>query len=251
MKNKEIYIEEQISLVHFNKLLMKFDADAMLKELLNDYDILEIIDIVEMYLSKEEFIYYINYFIGLRKKLINFIEIVIFAHKRYIKYKNDLDSEYMYEDTLTDLLNMLEFVIKMGETYDKKYKEILLNNREIKEDNYSLFNLYISNMQDENVFKYLNGKIDSLDELWKDIYIYSLISYLKNVKLCLDSQLFIKRANGILKNNNSEVIKNLILECSKLNYTDICADELCTDLYGNIEVKDSQTNNIIDIKKYR
>ena len=37
MKNKEIYIEEQISLVHFNKLLITEDTDSMLKELLNDY----------------------------------------------------------------------------------------------------------------------------------------------------------------------------------------------------------------------
>lgn len=151
MKNKEIYIEEQISLVHFNKLLITEDTDSMLKELLNDYDILEIIDIVENYLNKDEFIYFISLFDNLREKLINFIEVVIFAHKRYIKYKSDIDSEYMYEDTLTDLLNMLEFVTKIKEVNKEEYREILLNYKGIPNDNGGLFNLQISYMLDEDV----------------------------------------------------------------------------------------------------
>lgn len=251
MKNKEIYIEEQISLVHFNKLLITEDTDSMLKELLNDYDILEIIDIVENYLNKDEFIYFISLFDNLREKLINFIEVVIFAHKRYIKYKSDIDSEYMYEDTLTDLLNMLEFVTKIKEVNKEEYREILLNYKGIPNDNGGLFNLQISYMLDEDVFKYLNGKINDLDIKCKGIYFYSLLSYLKSVKLCLDSKLFLKRANEIIKNIKSKAMRNLILESSKLNYTDICVNDLYADLYGNIEVEDSQTNNIIDIKKYR
>ena len=106
-------------------------------------------------------------------------------------------------------------------------------------------------MLDEDVFKYLNGKINDLDIKCKGIYFYSLLSYLKSVKLCLDSKLFLKRANEIIKNIKSKAMRNLILESSKLNYTDICVNDLYADLYGNIEVEDSQTNNIIDIKKYR
>lgn len=248
MKNKEIYIEKQFGLIHFNKLLITEEIDNILKELLNDYDILEIIDIIENYINREDYICFICLFDDLKNKLINFVELVIFAHKRYIKYKED-EEELMYEDTLTDLLNMLDYLVKLN-NYDKEeYKDILLSYRKMNYDENSLFNLKISYILDEELFNYLNGKIDKLD-MKSSNYIYSLLYYFHTVKLSLNKKIFVNRVNKILGNIASKEIDEYIKLLTNLNYTDIYDDDLCKDLYGKIELEGND-NNIVDISKYR
>ena len=56
MKNKELYIEKQIDLAHFNKLLISETPDQLLKEMLNDYNVEEIIEIIESYLKEKKYI---------------------------------------------------------------------------------------------------------------------------------------------------------------------------------------------------
>lgn len=251
MKNKELYIEKQIDLAHFNKLLISETPDQLLKEMLNDYNVEEIIEIIESYLKEKKYICFISLFDELKEKLVSFIQIIVFVNKRYIKYINIIEEEY--EEILIDLLNLLDYLNKLDTSNKKEYKTILLSYRNISNDKNSLFNLQISYMLDEEVIKYLNGKIDVLDMNNNiKIYISSLLYYLSTIRLCLNSNMFIERANKIMDNLNNQIMKDYIKETSQMTYTDLFLDDLCIDLYGDNRVfSDIETNNIIDINKYR
>lgn len=281
MTNKKIYIEEQLEFAKMNRLLLTEEPNVIVKELLEESSIYDIVTLIDSYISMLENLHFIRYFDSARENLISTIQILIFCLFRYCNCTNEYP--FLYEEELETLMQNLELLKNMNLPIEDKYEKeeeyrdkkeeydyqkeeskcVLFSYRNMDALKNSDFNLIICYLLDEKLIKYINGKSNRLiinDKIYP-LYLYSLYFYIRTISLVLDKKKAKKRIAVILNYNNSQFIqkrKELRVLADKMietKYVDAGVDPLCVDLYSEgfplYDEKDIQIQtNIVDIREY-
>lgn len=263
MTNKDFYIEEQLFFSRLNKLLILENPNEIIKDLLNDYEINKIINNIESYMEKLENICFISYFDEERQKLIEIIQIIIFAKKRDLKYNEDIDDEYIGEEAIEKMLEQTKYLQNLNTSNKEMYETTMLSYRHLKNTKNTKFILKLCYLIDEEVIKYINyndEKITINDSNYK-FYISSLFHYYYTITLTLDKNSALNKIKKIIFYKYPELqIERLQLFCLikkmlNMEYTELGYDDLCNDLYLGIDNSEPSIykfkDNIINIKKYK